>query len=73
MSEAGVLSGMSYDHPEPHDSNWDDPDFCPFCGAALTNGGAGFVDHIDEFETCKQRFEDWRENIAGDIGGEWGG
>ena len=64
---------MTHDHPEQSDPNWDDPDFCPFCGTALTDGGAGFMDHIEEANVCRQRFEEWRENIAGDVGGEWGG
>lgn len=59
------------DVPEPRD--WSDPDRCPFCGAPLTDGGAGFMDHIDEAEGCAVAFERWREGIAGDIGGEWSG
>jgi len=73
MSAAGVESNMSYDHPDPSESEWNNPDFCPFCGAELVDAGAGFIDHIDENDACKQRFEEWRENIAGDVGGEWGG
>jgi len=64
---------MGHDHPDPGDSDWDNADFCPFCGAELVDLGAGFIDHIDDADTCRERFEDWRENIAGDIGGEWGG
>jgi hypothetical protein len=54
-------------------TDWDDPDACPFCGAHLVDGGAGFVDHIAESEPCRLGFEQWRENVAGDVGGEWGG
>lgn len=64
---------MSCEHPARSDPNWDDPDSCPFCGTELADGGAGFVDHIGEDDTCRERFEDWRENIVDDIGGEWSG
>jgi hypothetical protein len=59
--------------PAPEDVNLEDPDVCPFCGTALTDGGAGFVDHADANPECQARFEEWRENVAGDIGGEWTG
>lgn len=49
------------------------PDLCPFCGAVFSDGGIGFIDHIDDAPTCKERFEAWREQIRGDIGGEGGG
>lgn len=52
-------------------TDWDDPTTCPFCGGALRDGGAGFMDHIDENEACELGFERWRESVAGDIGGEW--
>lgn len=65
------------DHEQPPSDSaaWDNPDYCPFCGQRLPDGGPGFVDHIqkDENATCRERFEEWRENIAGDMGGEWGG
>jgi predicted transcriptional regulator len=54
-------------------TDWNDPERCPFCGTALDDPGAGFVDHTEESEPCKLGFEEWRENVAGDIGGEWGG
>jgi len=60
-------------HPDEGAPNWDNPDFCPFCGAALADGGAGFMDHIEDADTCRERFETWRSNIAGDVGGEWSG
>jgi len=59
-----------YDHPSPE---WDNPDFCPFCGAELDDPGAGFVDHVAENDACRRRFEEWREHVAGDVGGEWPG
>lgn len=62
-----------HDHPSPDSPEWDRPDFCPFCGAALRDGGAGFVEHVGERETCRRRFEEWRENVADDVGGEWSG
>jgi hypothetical protein len=54
-------------------TDWDDPDVCPFCGTRLVDGGAGFIDHIEESEPCRLGFEEWRENVAGDVGGEWSG
>jgi hypothetical protein len=54
-------------------TDWDDPERCPFCGAALADPGAGFITHIEESEPCKLGFEQWRENVVGDVGGEWGG
>jgi hypothetical protein len=49
------------------------PDFCPFCGTHLADAGAGFVDHVAESPACAERFEAWRENVADDVGGDWGG
>ncbi|WP_255198474.1 DUF7501 family protein [Halorarius litoreus] len=54
-------------------SAWNDPDYCPFCGAELTDAGAGFIDHVDANAECGERFEAWLEAIRDDIGGEWGG
>ena len=62
-----------HSHPSPDSPDWDNPDFCPFCGEALADGGAGFIDHIEDSPACHARFEEWRENVAGDVGGEWGG
>lgn len=62
---------MAHDHPNPSDSGWDNPDFCPFCGTELSDPGAGFIDHLETSETCRRRFKDWRENVAGDVSGEW--
>jgi hypothetical protein len=64
---------MSETHPQRDDADWDNPDLCPFCGASLTDGGAGFMDHVDEHETCRERFEAWLENIRDDVEGEWSG
>lgn len=61
-----------HDTPDEH-SGWDDPDYCPFCGAALADGGAGFIDHVEETPDCDERFEAWLEAIRDDIDGEWGG
>jgi hypothetical protein len=60
-------------HPARDSPEWDNPDFCPFCGAELTDGGPGFIDHLETAPTCEERFAEWREQVAGDIGGEWGG
>ncbi|RKD97415.1 DUF7501 family protein [Halopiger aswanensis] len=64
-----------YEHPTRDSSAWDNPDFCPFCGRELSDGGPGFIDHVssDEHATCRQRFEQWRENVVTDIGDEWSG
>lgn len=61
------------DHPAPTSDNWANPDLCPFCGIRLEDGGAGFMHHIDDAPVCKERFDDWKEQISGDMGGEWGG
>ncbi|MFC6614502.1 hypothetical protein ACFQAS_05955 [Halopenitus salinus] len=53
--------------------NWSDPNDCPFCGEPLSDPGAGFVDHLAESDACEAGFDDWRENVAGDMGGEWSG
>ncbi|WP_209309479.1 DUF7501 family protein [Haloarcula amylovorans] len=63
----------SHSHPQRDSPDWENPDFCPFCGAALTDGGVGFVDHIKDSPPCEERFESWRDQIADDVGGEWGG
>lgn len=63
----------SADHPPRHTDRWANPDCCPFCGTGLTDGGAGFMDHIDEKPVCANRFAAWREQIVSDIDGEWSG
>lgn len=60
-------------HPPRDSDEWANPDLCAFCGEELRDGGAGFMEHIETAETCEARFEAWRENITGDIGGEWSG
>ena len=60
-------------HPTADEPAWDDPDFCPFCGTRLPDGGPGFIAHIEDAATCRARFDAWRENIVDDIGGEWSG
>ncbi|MFB6078644.1 MAG: hypothetical protein ABEJ80_06680 [Halarchaeum sp.] len=57
----------------PKEVDWDHPEVCPWCGADVEDGGAGFMDHIEERASCKEAFEAWRENVAGDVGGEWSG
>lgn len=54
-------------------SNWSDTSSCPFCGAELASPGAGFVDHIAESPECDAGFTNWKDNVAGDLGGEWSG
>lgn len=53
--------------------NWDDPETCPFCGAALADGGGAFVRHVETRDDCAVRFDAWRQRVAGDVGGEWTG
>lgn len=52
-------------------TEWDDPHRCPFCGAALADAGAGFIEHVESSESCAVSFARWRAGIAGDIRGEW--
>ncbi|WP_254769193.1 DUF7501 family protein [Salinilacihabitans rarus] len=54
-------------------TNWSDPGTCPFCGGDLADPGAGFVDHLAESADCESSFGVWRENVAGDLAGEWSG
>lgn len=54
-------------------TNWSDPGTCPFCGGELSDPGVGFIDHIDENAACETHFDAWRENLAGDLAGEWSG
>ncbi|GGM54371.1 hypothetical protein J2752_000632 [Halarchaeum rubridurum] len=56
---------------DPVDVDWDDPQECPWCGADIADGGAGFMDHIEANPECEEAFEAWRENVADDVGGEW--
>jgi hypothetical protein len=53
--------------------DWINPVTCPFCGDELASPGAGFVDHIHDNADCQDGFDHWRENIAGDLAGEWAG
>lgn len=52
---------------------WNDPKTCPFCGTGIANGGPAFMDHIDINDACWSSFDVWRQNVAGDVGGEWSG
>lgn len=54
-------------------TNWSDPTTCPFCGGDLATPGAGFVDHLSESPDCETHFDRWRDNLAGDLAGEWSG
>lgn len=63
----------SHSHPSRDSPDWEHPDYCPFCGTRLANGGAGFIDHLEAAPECRKRFEVWRERVTEDIGGEWGG
>lgn len=52
---------------------WNDPTVCPFCGGHVADGGPGFMDHVDDSPACMAAFDVWREQVAGDVGGEWSG
>ena len=54
-------------------TSWSDPESCPFCGGALASPGAGFVDHVDDNPDCAERFDEWRERVAGDVRAGWSG
>lgn len=54
-------------------TTWSDPNHCPFCGAELSNPGAGFIDHLGTNADCESGFETWRQHIAGDVPGGWSG
>lgn len=56
--------------PEP---TWSDTEACPFCGTGLADPGAGFIDHLDDSDTCERGFDEWRQQIAGDMKGGWSG
>ncbi|UWG50030.1 Uncharacterized protein AArcCO_0709 [Halalkaliarchaeum sp. AArc-CO] len=59
--------------PPPPAPDWVAPSQCPFCEAALADPGAGFMEHLRENPTCERGFEQWRNNVADDMRGEWGG
>ncbi|WP_433631645.1 DUF7501 family protein [Halomicrococcus sp. NG-SE-24] len=59
-------------HPDDV-TTWNDPERCPFCNDELANAGPAFVDHLERNQSCKKRFETWRERVADDVGGEWVG
>lgn len=54
-------------------TNWSDPWSCPFCEDDLADPGAGFMDHIEDSPDCKASFDQWRENVAGDVKAGWSG
>lgn len=54
-------------------TNWSDPSTCPFCGEALPDPGAGFVDHLADSPDCDAGFTTWKDNVADDVAGGWSG
>jgi len=68
-----VPTHTSDDSPNPEDVDWENPEACPFCGEQLADCDVGFVDHADADSDCNARLEEWRENVAGDVGGGWTG
>lgn len=57
----------------PDTTTWTDPLACPFCGGSLPDPGEGFVRHLADQPECRDRFDVWRDNLTGDIVGEWPG
>lgn len=52
-------------------TTWTNPDVCPFCAGELADPGEGFITHVGENVDCERAFDDWRENVTGDVGGGW--
>jgi hypothetical protein len=50
------MSSHDHTHPEEGTTDWETPDYCPFCGTGLRDGGAGFMEHIEDAPTCRERF-----------------
>lgn len=62
------MANSSQSAPSPE---WNGPNRCPFCQYELDNGGEAFIRHVDTNEECREGFNCWRANIAGDMKGEW--
>jgi len=59
--------------PSKTAQTWDEPGVCPFCMATLEDPGAGFMRHLEESPVCAEGFENWRDAVARDMRGGWGG
>jgi sarcosine oxidase delta subunit len=59
--------------PTASSPEWNGTRQCPFCQYELDNGGEAFIRHVDTNEECYEGFERWRDNVAGDMQGEWSG
>ncbi len=64
---------MSVETQPSSTNSWTNPERCPFCDARIEDGGWGFVVHVRANEPCEKEFDMWREQIAGDMAGEWSG
>lgn len=64
-------SNMDSDQASVLPLSWDDPRMCPFCNESLASGGTGFIDHLDDSTVCQVGFDQWRDRIRQDMGGEW--
>ena len=42
------------------DPTWNDTEQCPFCQDELSDGGPGFIDHIESNDDCADGFDGWR-------------
>jgi hypothetical protein len=56
--------------PTKHES---DPHECPFCGEYVASPGKGFMLHVEENPECDADFDAWRDRVADDVPGGWGG
>ncbi|GAA0251683.1 hypothetical protein ACFFQF_02665 [Haladaptatus pallidirubidus] len=64
---------MSYEAQSVRANSWTNPEQCPFCDATLEDGGWGFIAHVRTNSSCRTEYDMWREQITGDMSGEWGG
>lgn len=52
---------------------WNDTERCPFCQDELSDGGPGFIDHIEASDDCAADFDGWRGRVADDMARGWSG
>ncbi|HEV8361723.1 MAG TPA: hypothetical protein VGR28_14835 [Candidatus Thermoplasmatota archaeon] len=59
---------MSRDHGY-HGPPWYPPHRCMWCGIALEDPGAGFIDHAKANPDCFVQWQDFRNNMKREAGG----
>ena len=42
---------------------------CEFCGAPLEDMMLAFMEHMDQSETCRENWNQWRQNVRREAGG----